>query len=222
MIRRLPKSFRGGSYGHKALGSLALFVALGAISMAAPAATLERRSLLDLAKGAELIVDGTVVSRKVEALGSGQGARTCFKIAVAEVIAGADPGKSIRLCFFGGEINGRGYGVAGMRYPSVGERGIYLVESLHQAMLNPLVGWDQGRFLLVRDAASGTLKVATAAGQRITDLSPEAAQPTAASQDVVSSGGATAAGVLSDDSTDLRGAVSRDEFVAKLRSYHGG
>jgi hypothetical protein len=218
----LPKVSRGSSCGHKALICLVFLAGLGTAPSSASAATLERRSLSDLAKGAELIVDGTVVARSVEPLGGGQGARTCFKIAVTEVIAGADPGKSVRLCFFGGEINGRGYGVAGLRYPNVGERGIYLVESLHQPMLNPLIGWDQGRFVVIKDPKSGTFKMVTADGQRITALAPEAAQPTAAGQDVVSSEGAKAVGILSDDGTDLRGAVSRDDFVAKLRSYHGG
>ncbi|HTJ65657.1 MAG TPA: hypothetical protein VL899_17790 [Alphaproteobacteria bacterium] len=203
-----------------------LLILLGIFAASIPlttasAATLERRSLSDLAKGAELIVDGTVIGQKVEALGGGQGARTCFTIAVAEVVAGTSPGKSVRLCFFGGEIGGRGYGVSGMQFPKVGERGIYLIESVHQPMLNPLIGWDQGRFGIVKDAASGALKVTTADGRRVTALTPEAAQPSARAT-VVSSEAASAAGVVADDGSDLRGAISRDDFVAKLRVYHGG
>lgn len=186
----------------------------------ASATTLERKSLSDLAKGSELIIDGIVSGRSVEALANGQGARTCFIFNIAEVIAGSHPGKSLRLCFFGGEINGRGFAVSGMRYPDIGERGIYLIESTHQSMLNPLIGWDQGRFLVVKDP-SGTARVKTADGRRITGLTADAARPTSAEAGIVSPSGAAAAGVTADEKSQLSGAMSRDEFIAKLRSYRG-
>jgi hypothetical protein len=219
MSKNLPMMFSRILHTQKLLIFLMLFA--GSLPLlSATAATLEQRSLSDLAKGSELIVDGTVTGQKVEALGGGQGARTCFTIAVAEVVAGTSPGKSVRLCFFGGEVDGRGYGVSGMQFPKVGERGIYLIESVHQPMLNPLIGWDQGRFGIVKDAASGTLKITTADGRRVTALTPEAGKPSASMTDV-SSEDATATGIVADDGSDLRGAISRDDFVAKLRAYHG-
>ena len=201
----------------RSLALLALAIPLGAGS--ASATTLERKSLSDLAKGSELIVDGTVTGRSVEALPNGQGARTCFTFKIAEVIAGDHPDRNLRLCFFGGMVNGRGFGVSGMHYPDVGERGIYLIESTHQAMLNPLIGWDQGRFLVTKDPRSGIAKVTTADGQRITGLTAAAARPTDTDAGIVSPSGAAAAGVASDEKRELVGAMSRDDFVAKLRSY---
>jgi hypothetical protein len=201
--------------------ALAITATFCVAPLPASATTLERKSLSDLAKGSELIVDGTVAARSVEALANGQGARTCFMFKIAEVIAGSHPGKTLRLCFFGGEINGRGFAVSGMRYPDVGERGIYLIESTHEAMLNPLIGWNQGRFLVVKDSATGAFKVTTADGQRISGLSVEAARPTPDNGEIVSPAGASAAGVVSDEKRDLTGAMSRDDFVAKLRSYRG-
>jgi hypothetical protein len=201
-----------------ALLALTIPLGLGLMPHPASATTVERKSLSDLAKGSELIIDGTVTGRSVEALANGQGARTCFTFKITEVIVGSHPGKTLRLCFFGGEINGRGFAVSGMRYPNVGERGIYLIESTHQAMLNPLIGWDQGRFLIVKDATGGA-KVTTADGQRITGLADTAARPTSADEGIVSPSGAAAAGVVSDQKPELAGAMSRDEFVAKLRSY---
>jgi hypothetical protein len=203
-----------------ALVALAVSVGFGVTMNPASATTLERKSLSDLAKGSELIIDGTVGARSVEALPNGQGARTCFMFKIAEVIAGSHPGKSFRLCFFGGEVNGRGFAVSGMRYPDVGERGIYLIESTRESMLNPLIGWDQGRFLVVRDS-SGIAKMETADGQRITGLTADAARPTSAEEGIVSPSGAAAAGVTSDEKSELSGAMSRDEFIAKLRSYRG-
>jgi hypothetical protein len=111
--------------------------------------------------------------------------------------------------------------VSGMRYPDIGERGIYLIESTHEVMLNPLIGWYQGRFLVVKDNAGGAAKVMTADGRRITGLTVDAGRPTTAEAGIVSPSGAAAAGVAADDKPELAGAMSRDDFVAKLRAYRG-
>jgi hypothetical protein len=103
--------------------------------------------------------------------------------------------------------------------PAIGEHGIYLVESTGQAMLNPLIGWDQGHFLVAKDKA-GTFRITTADHRRVTGLSTEAAKPTAAAPEITSPSGATAAGVSSDAQADLSGAMSRDAFIAELRGFH--
>jgi hypothetical protein len=109
---------------------------------AAMATTLQQRSLSDLVKGAEIIFEGTVTASAVEPGLNGQGARTCFTFNVTDVIVGTEPGNTLVLCFFGGALNGRHFAVSGMRYPNIGEHGIYLVESTHEPMVNPLMGWD--------------------------------------------------------------------------------
>jgi hypothetical protein len=185
----------------------------------AKATTLARKSLSDLAKGSELIFEGQAVGSVVEALPNGQGARTCVNFKIAEIVAGTHPGSTIGLCFFGGTVGGQGFGVSGMNYPAVGEHGIYLVESTSQPLVNPLIGWDQGRFLVVKDAATGTLRMTTADHRRIVGLTPEAARVTSAAGEIVSPD-ATAAGVMSDGQPDLAGAMSRDDFVKELRSLH--
>jgi hypothetical protein len=204
------------------IGRLALSLLLGASAYAclgfpqAGATTLMRQSLSDLAKGSEVIFEGQAVSRAVEPLPNGQGARTCVNFRVIEMIAGSRPGSTMRLCFLGGMLNGQGFGVSGMNYPAVGEHGIYLVESTGEPLVNPLIGWDQGRFLVAKDPVSGILKMTTADHRRIISLAPEAAVP--ANGEIVSPD-ATAAGVMSDDNPALAGAMSRDEFITKLRSF---
>ena len=197
------------------LGACAVFCA--GISPAG-ATTLQRKSLSDLAKASELIFEGRATGSTVEAIPGGRGARTCVNFKIFEVIAGTHPGNTIRLCFFGGEIGGQHFAASGMRMPPNGEHGIYLVESTTQPMVNPLIGWDQGRYLVEKDAATGTFKMTTADHRRIAALAPEAAQPTADTADIVSPD-ATAAGVVSDDGKNLAGAVSRDEFFNRLRSF---
>jgi hypothetical protein len=184
----------------------------------AGATTLMRQSLSDLAKRSEVIFEGQAVARAVEPLPDGQGARTCVNFRIIEIIAGTQPGSTIRLCFFGGMLNGQGFGVSGMHYPAVGEHGIYLVESTGQPLLNPLIGWDQGRFLVAKDPATGSLKMTTTDHRRIVALAPEAANPAPAGGEIVSPD-ATAGGVTADDNANLSGAMSREDFIGKLRSY---
>jgi len=186
-------------------------------TLPASATVLQRQSLSDLAKKSEFIFEGQPVSRVVEPLPDGQGARTCFNFKVIQAIAGRHPGNVVRLCFFGGTIGDRGFAVSDLNMPTMGEHGIYLVESTGQPMLNPLIGWDQGHFLVAKDSV-GTLRVTTADRRRITGLAPLAVKPEA--PEAVSSAGATAAGVAADDGTDLAGAMSRDAFVKQLRALH--
>jgi hypothetical protein len=215
MMSLVLPSFRGGKM--RRLG-VCLSVAAAAlacvVSAPAGATLLQRQSLSDLAKKAEFIFEGQPVSSAVEALPDGQGARTCFTFRVIQAIAGSHPGNTMRLCFFGGMLGGRGFAVADLNMPTVGEHGIYLVESTEQPMLDPLIGWDQGHFLITKDSA-GILRVTTADHRRITSVAAGPAGP-----EIVSPSGATAAGVTSDDKPDLTGAVSRDDFVKELRALH--
>ena len=180
---------------------------------------LQRQSLSDLAKKAEFIFEGQAASRAVEALPDGQGARTCFTFKVIQAIAGSHPGSTVQLCFLGGTIGNTGFAVSDLNMPAVGEHGIYLVESTSQAMVNPLIGWDQGHFLVVKDKA-GAFKVMTADHRRITGLTPDAARPTASAPEITSPSGMTALGVTADSQADLSVALSRDAFIKELRSFH--
>jgi hypothetical protein len=220
MMITVSPGFRGSSWRRVGLSLLLGGGALACLGFPpADATTLARQSLSDLAKGSELIFDGQAVASAVEALPNGQGARTCVNFKIAEIVAGTHPGNTIRLCFLGGMIGGQGFGVSGMRYPTVGEHGIYLVESGSQPLVNPLIGWDQGRFLVAKDPATGTLRMTTADHRRVVGLSPEAATATPANGEIVSPD-ATATGVMVDDQPALAGAMSRDAFVKELRSLH--
>jgi hypothetical protein len=218
---RIPYSpgFGGRNRRRSGLSLLLGASALACLGFApANATTLAGKSLSDLAKGSELIFEGQAVTSVVEALPNGQGAQTCVSFKIAEIVAGAHPGSTIRLCFFGGMLGGQGFGVSGMRYPAVGEHGIYLVESTSQPLINPLIGWDQGRFLVAKDPATGTLRMTTADHRRIVGLAPEAAKPTPADGQIVSPD-AAAGGVMTDDGSNLSDAVSREDFIGRLRSY---
>ncbi len=44
-----------------------------------------------------------------------------------------------------------GLHVSSMVYPAVGEHGIYFIENPDKQLINPLVGWGQGHFLVKKD-----------------------------------------------------------------------
>ena len=217
MMSTVLPGCRGGKIRRLGLGLSLALMCTGALP--AGATMLQRQSLSDLARKSEFIFEGQPVNRAVEALPDGQGARTCFSFKVIQAIAGSHPGNAVRLCFFGGAIGGQGFAVSDLNMPAIGEHGIYLVESTGQPMLNPLIGWDQGHFLVAKDSA-GMLRITTADRRRVTGLAPEAGEATAPEAGITAPSGATAAGVTSDDKADLTGAISRDDFVRQLRSFH--
>src|ERR1700722_6013687 len=122
MISTLSRRVRGRRTGRLGLSLLlgaSAFVCLGFPQ--AGATTLMRKSLSDLAKGSEVIFEGQAVSRAVEPLPDGQGARTCVNFRIIEMIAGTQPGSTIRLRFLGGMLNGQGFGAPGTHSPAVGD-----------------------------------------------------------------------------------------------------
>jgi len=202
------------------LRRLAILAILGAgiISAYVPpgkATAVEQKTLLELVKGAELIFEGQVVASNVVPGADGAMPRTCVTFDISDVIVGSHPDRSLVLCFLGGEVNGQRTVVTDMHYPAVGEHGIYLVESTKQPMVNPLIGWDQGRFLVENDPVSGTPKMLTANRrpiQRIVAAAGEAA---------IVGPGATALGVVSGNGPDMTGAMGREDFKTWLRAAHG-
>ena len=191
-------------------------VALCLTYQTATASTVLRKSLSDLVKGAELVFEGTVTASTVVPGVGNAPPQTCITFAVTDVIAGPNPGSKLQLCFMGGEVNGVQTVVTDLHYPVVGEHGIYLAESTHQAMVNPLIGWDQGRFLVEKDPVSGIEKILTAHRHPVTGIAAEARLPTPAM--AIMPADEAAIGVTSGDGPDMTGAMDRDAFKTWLRS----
>ena len=185
-------------------------------ALQANATTMAQQSLSDLAKNSELIFEGAVLSSAVVPGVSGGPPHTCLTFSVTDVIAGASPGNTVVLCFKGGEVDGVRTVVSDLNIPAVGEHGIYLAESLHRTLVNPLAGWDQGRFLVTDDPESGTAKMRTAQGRPLMSLAEEARHATA--QTTLLPPGAAAAGVIAGAGPDIAGAMGRDAFKTWLRS----
>lgn len=137
---------------------------------ASPAGATSVRSIgvRELAARAELVFDGRAISETVRSGPSGA-LRTCVQFEVIEIVKGPPVASPLALCFAGGARGTRALRVEGMRHPARGERGIYFVASIAGGRIHPLLGWEQGRFL-VREGAEPT--VTTADGAPVAALEP--------------------------------------------------
>jgi hypothetical protein len=119
------------------------------LALAAPAGATTLRSLdvAELAARAARVFEGRAVGSETR-VGRNGGLRTCVAFQVLEVVKGPPVASPYELCFAGGARGGRALRVEGLRIPAPGEHGIYFVADPAVDRVNPLLGWDQGRFLV--------------------------------------------------------------------------
>lgn len=119
----------------------------------AQASSVVSLSLAELAERAEVVFEGRAVALETRSEG-GKAIFTDVTFEVVDVIKGELAQPRITLSFLGGQHGGRVMRVSDMAYPQLGESGVYFLESRDQRLVNPLLGWDQGRFLLVEEAGA--------------------------------------------------------------------
>jgi hypothetical protein len=119
-----------------------------AVSALAGASTLLRVSVDELTQRAEFVFEGEVVSVQAQRSGARGMISTFVTFNVIDTIKGSASVESIELKFLGGNLEGARLEVNGSRIPELGERGVYFVESLTQDLINPLLGWSQGQYLI--------------------------------------------------------------------------
>ena len=131
-----------------------------AVSALAGASTLLRVSVDELTQRAEFVFEGEVVSVQAQRSGARGMISTFVTFNVIDTIkasanaesingiASTNSFESIELKFLGGNLEGERLEVNGSRIPELGERGVYFVESLTQDLINPLLGWSQGQYLI--------------------------------------------------------------------------
>jgi hypothetical protein len=119
-----------------------------AVSALAGASTLLRVSVDELTQRAEFVFEGEVVNVQAQRSGARGMISTFVTFNVIDTIKGSASVESIELKFLGGNLEGERLEVNGSRIPELGERGVYFVESLTQDLINPLLGWSQGQYLI--------------------------------------------------------------------------
>ena len=128
---------------------------------AAMASTVRAVSLDEMLAAAELVFEGRVIAERTHRGIHKHDIYTEVTFEVIDVIKGRYPGEVIVLPFSGGTLGGETVMVTDLNRPSLGQRGIYFVESLHRRQVHPFYGWDQGLLLIERDLQSGEDKLKT-------------------------------------------------------------
>ena len=156
---------------------------------------------------------------------------TIIRFRVTDVIKGEHAAEFITLKYAGGIVGEHGMRVSSMVYPQLGERGIYFIESKSRHLINPMVGWGQGHFVLARDN-TGVDRVLTEERDKVLSLESSedlvqraadrsaAAGQTSAQASEFSHG--VARGVITDKMTSSANAgMDKGQFKRKLRERLG-
>lgn len=188
-----------------------LLIALAA-SLPARASTVLEMSFRDLLTHAELVFEGRVTARQsfLEADGL---IYTRVDFDVRDVLKGEHAGTTLALRFLGGTLGPRRLEVTDMQMPEPGETGIYFIESLDTALVNPLVGWSQGHFL-IEPQAGGEPGVLTSRHEPVLGLESVDTPPVTAGLNAFSKG--VAKGVVVQESLNAQ-AVSRPLSVEDFK-----
>lgn len=105
----------------------------------------------DLVQKSELVFEGRVVASDSRWNDTRTEIYTEVTFEISEIIKGGITGDSIVLSFAGGEVGRDNFAVQALIFPKIGETGIYFVERTDIDMMNPLLGWSQGHFVIEND-----------------------------------------------------------------------
>ena len=133
------------------------------------ATVIEELSFGEIADRAVVIFTGEVTDLRVEQPRPGK-LITVATFSVSDVIKGPADLSQVELKFLGGTLGIKTMRVIGSRHPKRGESGIYFVESLSGNLINPLLGWSQGHFLIQNDE-NDEARVTTVDGRPVLGLS---------------------------------------------------
>lgn len=147
------------------------------LAVASSASSVRHIDVGELTATAELVFEGRVLEKRVLHRKGSRTVRTQVTFEVLEVLKGDDPGERLTLSFLGGRTSDLVLEVSDLRMPRVGEHGIYFVESLERPLVNPLVGWHQGHYLIESQRGRSRPVVKTLQGRPVFDLLQGLAEP---------------------------------------------
>ena len=128
--------------------AIVLFLSTMPFSQLAKPTSIQSIDFETLIDQSEFIFDGAVTKVEPRWNDDNTVIHSYVSFRIAEVIKGQYEGEQITLRFAGGEIGDNKFVYQGMTYPAINEKGIYFVETLHKNLINPLVGWSQGHYLI--------------------------------------------------------------------------
>ena len=166
---------------------------------------------------AEFVFEGSVINSETRQNSSSGIISTYVTFQINDIIKGYYTGDSVELKFMGGVFNGQIVQVSGMRIPEIAEQGIYFVESMSRDLINPLIGWSQGHFIIVDD--NGTRRISTAGNQPVLDVEAVSSIPSSIKKPLSIVEGKTdiAAGVMTQTSSIMiERALTVEEFKSRI------
>ena len=170
-----------------------------------------------VANDAELIFEGEVILHETRQNSNTGIIHTYVTFTVHDVVKGDFSADTIELKFAGGTFMGQIVEVGGLEIPKEGEDGIYFVESTSRDLLNPLIGWSQGHFIIEQEL--GERRVRTIDRQTVTDIQSVSSIPSVIKkpQAIIEGDGDVAAGVLVDSSSlSIERALTVEEFKNRI------
>lgn len=182
------------------------------------ATTILGMNIDEVAQGAELIFEGKVVEHNVRENAAGM-IVTYVTFRIEELIKGEYDEPLLELKFTGGRLGGQITEISGLRIPSPNEEGIYFVESVNRSLVNPLLGWSQGHYLIYEQ--NGERRVSTIQDRPVTDVLSTQSVPVALRRPASVIDGDTdpATGVVASSQTlDSAQGLTTESFKAKIRA----
>ena len=170
-----------------------------------------------VANDAELIFEGEVILHETRQNSNTGIIHTYVTFTVYDVVKGDFSADTIELKFAGGTFMGQIVEVRGLKIPKEGENGIYFVESTSRDLLNPLIGWSQGHFIIEQEL--GERRVRTIDRQTVTDIQSVSSIPSVIKkpQAIIEGDGDVAAGVLVHSSSlSIERALTVEEFKNRI------
>ena len=187
------------------------------IFSSASATTILGMDIDKVAADAEFVFEGTVINSETRQDSNSGIISTYVTFQVNDIIKGDYSGDSVELKFMGGVFNSQIVQVSGMRIPEMAEQGIYFVESMSRDLINPLIGWSQGHFIIVDD--NGTRRISTAGNQPVLEVEPVSSIPSSIKKPLSVVEGSTdiAAGVMTQTSEiRIERALTVEEFKSRI------
>ena len=178
--------------------------------------TLKKLDIDEVINEAELVFEGEVLIHETrQDLNTGL-INTYVTFSIFDVVKGSYAQNTIELKFAGGTFNGETVKVNGSRIPEQGEQGIYFVESTDQNLINPLVGWSQGHFIIKEvdgERIIFTTEQKPVVGiQSVSSIPPSIKRPNT----IMEESGDTAAGVSVDRLGEMRRRLSVNEIKSEI------
>lgn len=183
----------------------------------ASASTILGMDIDKVVADAEFVFEGAVINSETRRNNSNGIISTYVTFQINDIIKGDYSGDSLELKFMGGEFNGEIVEVSGMRIPELAEQGIYFVESMSRDLINPLIGWSQGHFIINDD--NGTRRVSTAGNQPVLEVQAVSSIPSSIKKPLSLVEGSTdiAAGVMTETNPIMiERALTVENFKARI------